>query len=86
MSSLVLAALSGGWVMPPPSIRDVVWPSSRAEVVSPAFSDERDRAVEWLSANWLWILIAVAFLALHLFGHGGHGGHGGDDGSAGHRH
>jgi hypothetical protein len=39
--------------------------------------------MEWISANWVWILIAVAFAAMHMFGHGGHGGHsghGGDDG------
>ena len=29
------------------------------------------RAVEWLSENWIFVLIAVAFVALHLFGHGG---------------
>jgi hypothetical protein len=28
----------------------------------------------WLTANWFWVLIFVAFLAMHLFGHGGHGG------------
>ena len=33
--------------------------------------------MEWLSANWIWILFAVAFVAMHMFGHGGHGGHGG---------
>lgn len=31
----------------------------------------------WLSQNWVWVLFFVAFLAMHLFGHGGHGGHGG---------
>ena len=35
--------------------------------------------MDWLSANWVWILIAVAFAAMHLFGHGGHGGHSEDD-------
>jgi hypothetical protein len=33
--------------------------------------------VEWLSENWVFVLVAVAFVAMHLFGHGGHGGHGG---------
>ena len=33
--------------------------------------------MEWLSKNWIFLLIAVAFVAMHLFGHGGHGGHGG---------
>jgi hypothetical protein len=32
--------------------------------------------MDWLSQNWVWVLIGVAFVALHLFGHGGHGGHG----------
>ena len=38
--------------------------------------------MEWLSANWVWILIGIAFVGMHMFGHGGHGGHGshgGDD-------
>jgi len=47
--------------------------------------------MEWLSENWIFLLIAVAFVAMHLFGHGGHGGHGGgqrDDTRKGgaHRH
>jgi hypothetical protein len=36
--------------------------------------------MEWLAQNWLWILFAVAFFGMHLFGHGGHGGHGGGHG------
>lgn len=31
--------------------------------------------MEWLSQNWVFLLVAVAFIAMHLFGHGGHGGH-----------
>ena len=31
--------------------------------------------MEWLSENWVFALIAVAMVAMHLFGHGGHGGH-----------
>ncbi|HED16354.1 MAG TPA: DUF2933 domain-containing protein [Gammaproteobacteria bacterium] len=31
--------------------------------------------MEWLTQNWYWVLIGIAFVALHLFGHGGHGGH-----------
>ncbi len=58
--------------------------------------------MDWISANWIWILFAVAFVAMHLFGHGGHGGHShgsdeesprrsptekrGDDSAAGHQH
>ncbi len=30
----------------------------------------------WLAENWFWMLFGVAFIAMHLFGHGGHGGHG----------
>lgn len=33
--------------------------------------------MQWLVANWFWVLIFIAFIAMHLFGHGGHGG---DDG------
>ncbi len=35
--------------------------------------------MEWLASNWIWIVFALGFLALHMFGHGGHGhgrGHG----------
>jgi hypothetical protein len=31
--------------------------------------------MDWISANWVWILIAIAFVAMHMFGHGCHGGH-----------
>lgn len=31
----------------------------------------------WLAENWIWVLIGIAFVAMHLFGHGRHGGHGG---------
>jgi hypothetical protein len=36
--------------------------------------------MEWLTANWFWVVIGVAFIAMHLFGHGGHGGHRGRGG------
>lgn len=41
----------------------------------------------WFAANWFWVLILIAFIAMHMFGHGGHGGHGGGDhqGSKGER-
>lgn len=29
--------------------------------------------MEWLSQNWIWVIVAVLFVAMHLFGHGGHG-------------
>jgi hypothetical protein len=33
--------------------------------------------MEWFSQNWVWVLFFIAFIAMHMFGHGGHGGHGG---------
>lgn len=48
--------------------------------------------MEWFAENWLWVLIGILFVAMHLFGHGGHGGHngqgerGGTDKPSGHRH
>ena len=36
--------------------------------------------MDWLLANWFWILIFVLFIAMHMFGHGGHGGHSGHGG------
>jgi len=38
----------------------------------------------WLTENWIWVLFGVAFIAMHLFGHGGHGGRGGGCGHGGH--
>lgn len=37
----------------------------------------------WLTENWIWVLFGVAFIAMHLFGHGGHGGQGGHGGHGG---
>lgn len=34
--------------------------------------------MEWFSQNWVWVLFFIAFMAMHMFGHGGHGGHSGD--------
>lgn len=33
--------------------------------------------MHWLSQNWIWVLVFVAFIGMHMFGHGGHGGSGG---------
>lgn len=36
--------------------------------------------MEWLAQNWIWVVIFVLFISMHLFGHrrrGGGGGHGG---------
>ena len=41
--------------------------------------------MEWLSENWVFLLVVVAMMAMHLFGHGGHGGHGGHHGHGGDR-
>ena len=38
----------------------------------------------WFTENWFWILTFIAFVAMHLFGHGGHGGHAGHGGHGGH--
>ena len=38
----------------------------------------------WFTENWFWILTFIAFVAMHMFGHGGYGGHGGH-GSGGRR-
>lgn len=35
--------------------------------------------MKWLAENWLWIVFAIAFVAMHMFGHGGHSGHGGQE-------
>jgi len=32
--------------------------------------------MKWLAENWLWVLLGILFVAMHLFGHGGHGGTG----------
>lgn len=29
----------------------------------------------WFAANWFSVMIFIAFIAMHMFGHGGHGGH-----------
>lgn len=44
--------------------------------------------MEWLSQNWIFVVILIAFAAMHLFGHGGHGGRrdAGSGKQSGHRH
>ena len=39
--------------------------------------------MEWFSQNWVWVLFFIAFIAMHLFGHGEHGGHAGRGGALG---
>lgn len=29
----------------------------------------------WLTENWIWVFVGVAFIAMHLSGRGCHGGH-----------
>ena len=36
--------------------------------------------MEWFSQNWVWVLFFIAFMSMHMFGHGGHGGHSGHGG------
>ena len=36
--------------------------------------------MDWLSENWVFLVVAAAMMAMHLFGHGGHRGHGGHGG------
>jgi hypothetical protein len=32
--------------------------------------------MEWLSENWVFLIVLVGMMPMHLFGHGGHGGSG----------
>ena len=41
--------------------------------------------MDWLSQNWIWVLFFIAFIGMHMFGHGGHGGGGGHGGCGGGR-
>lgn len=36
--------------------------------------------MDWIVQNWVWIVVFVVFIGMHLFGHGGHGGHNGHGG------
>ena len=38
-------------------------------------AESKEAVMAWLTANWFSVLIFIAFIAMHLFGHGGHGGH-----------
>ena len=38
--------------------------------------------MRWLAVNWFWVVTGVAFVAMHLFGHGGHS-HGSDRSATG---
>lgn len=47
--------------------------------------------MEWVRENWFFIIFAILFIGIHLFGfgchgkHGGHGGHGADEGGGEHK-
>ncbi|MHB0964465.1 MAG: DUF2933 domain-containing protein [Gemmatimonadaceae bacterium] len=41
--------------------------------------------MRWITANAFPVLIFIAFIAMHVFGHGGHGGHSGHGGGTPHR-
>lgn len=30
--------------------------------------------MDFISENWFFLLVLIAFIAMHMFGHGGHGG------------
>lgn len=40
--------------------------------------------MEWVRANWFWVVFGVLFLWVHMKMHGSHGGHGGHAGHGGH--
>lgn len=30
--------------------------------------------MDWLQSNWVWLIVIISFVAVHMFGHGhGHG-------------
>jgi hypothetical protein len=43
---------------------------------SKKFNLTQGKTMGWISQNWVWVLFFVAFIAMHVFGHGCHGGHG----------
>ena len=38
--------------------------------------------MEWLTQNWVLMLLFGGMVAMHMFGHGRHGGHGGHGGGS----
>ena len=40
--------------------------------------------MEWIRQNWVFILFAIFFIAMHFFGHGGFGGGKEDEKHKGH--
>lgn len=42
--------------------------------------------MEWIAENAFFILVLIAFVAMHVFGHGSHAGHGRQGHSQDHRH
>ena len=39
--------------------------------------------MEWLAANWFFLVVLALCCGMHLFGHGGHGHHDAEDSSFG---
>lgn len=39
--------------------------------------------MNWLAQNWVWVLVFVVFIWMHMSGHGCHGGHGDHSGHGG---
>ncbi len=35
--------------------------------------------MDWLVQNWVWVLVFVVFIGMHLFVHVGHGGRHGEE-------
>ena len=46
---------------------------TKARVAAVANEVKKDKIMEWLSENWVWVLFGGGFIAMHMFGHGGHG-------------
>ncbi|GIV80377.1 MAG: hypothetical protein KatS3mg050_4771 [Litorilinea sp.] len=68
-------ALLPGRGQPPPPPPSPPTDSPFATPLNP--SSWSKHMMDWLAENWFFVLLLLAFIALHLFGHGhGHGGHG----------
>ncbi len=39
--------------------------------------------MEWITDNWIWLLLGGGMVGMHLFGHGRHKGQGGAHGGGG---
>ena len=41
--------------------------------------------MQWIRENWFWIIVAIAFVWMHLKMHGSHGSHGAHSAHTSHR-